>query len=154
MSIDQLLRKPVYFGEVDGVIYEDRDRYFEAIAAKETEAIDNFCAYMDENRDLLMYVARQGDGEGGRLVQILKQALFGDREDQKSVYRKKKIPDRLRTAVMERDMYRCVRCGSHRELCADHIFPEVLGGEATLENLQTLCRPCNTSKGGRVEVSV
>lgn len=154
MSIDQFLRKPVCFGEVDGVIYEDRDRYFEAIAAKETEAIDNFCAYMEENRDLLMHVARQGDGEGGRLVQILKQTLFGAHEDQKSVYRKKKIPDRLRTAVMERDEYRCVRCGTHRDLCADHIFPEVLGGEATLENLQTLCRPCNTSKGGRAEVFV
>ncbi|TES74090.1 HNH endonuclease [Pseudomonas syringae group genomosp. 3] len=154
MSVHQVQRKPMKFGPIDGMCFDSSEEYFSAITAKEAQAIESFRGYLDENFELLSYVSKQGDGEGGRLILILKQALFGARPEHASPYRKKKIPDRLRTLVMERDMYRCVRCGSYRELCADHIFPEVLGGEASLDNLQTLCRPCNTSKGGRAEVSV
>ncbi len=57
------------------------------------------------------------------------------------------IRQSLRTAVFERDKYRCLRCGTHVDLRADHVFPESKGGEATLENLQTLCLPCNSWKG-------
>lgn len=57
------------------------------------------------------------------------------------------ISQGLRTKVFERDMYRCLRCGDHTRLCADHITPESKGGEAILENLQTLCLPCNSWKG-------
>jgi len=32
---------------------------------------------------------------------------------------------------------------------SDIMFPEALGGEATLENLQTLCKSCNSRKGKR-----
>lgn len=64
---------------------------------------------------------------------------------------KRPIPQRLRTAVFERDAYRCRRCGSHVGLCADHIIPECRGGPTALDNLQTLCRPCNTAKGARLE---
>lgn len=57
------------------------------------------------------------------------------------------IPADLRTAVFERDLYRCVRCSTHLQLTADHIVAEALGGPTSLENLQTLCRPCNSRKG-------
>lgn len=57
------------------------------------------------------------------------------------------IGQRLRTQVFERDFYRCLRCGTHLNLRADHVVPESQGGEATLENLQTLCQPCNSWKG-------
>lgn len=59
---------------------------------------------------------------------------------------KKSIPQSLRTKVFERDMYRCLRCGSHQDLSADHIVPESEGGPTSEENLQTLCRPCNSWK--------
>jgi 5-methylcytosine-specific restriction endonuclease McrA len=64
--------------------------------------------------------------------------------------KKKPIPQSLRTAVFERDAYRCVECGDHRQLQCDHVHPESLGGEATMENLQTLCKHCNLSKGARI----
>lgn len=62
---------------------------------------------------------------------------------------KKPIPHRLRFAVFARDDYRCLRCGCEEEhlLRADHVVPESEGGEASLENLQTLCHSCNSWKG-------
>lgn len=65
-------------------------------------------------------------------------------------YRKKNIPEALRWEVFERDGFACVRCGARRMLRADHKHPESAGGEATLENLQTLCHGCNSRKGARV----
>ena len=61
--------------------------------------------------------------------------------------RKESIPDWLRRQVFERDGWACVTCGNTENLTADHIYPEFYGGESTLENLQTLCRSCNSIKG-------
>jgi hypothetical protein len=59
------------------------------------------------------------------------------------------IPEQLRWAVFQRDNYRCCECGSGERLTADHIDPEINGGETALHNLQTLCRPCNSRKGAK-----
>ena len=64
-------------------------------------------------------------------------------------YIKAKIPAALRTAVFERDAYRCVACEGYRDLTCDHIVPESKGGPTSLENLQAMCRSCNSSKGNR-----
>jgi 5-methylcytosine-specific restriction endonuclease McrA len=56
------------------------------------------------------------------------------------------ISDALRRFIHERDGYRCLRCGSPDDLTLDHIHPWVLGGANSAENLQTLCRTCNSSK--------
>lgn len=61
-------------------------------------------------------------------------------------YQKKRIPESLRWAVFERDGYRCLACGDGTMLRADHVVPEVNGGDATPDNLQTLCRRCNSKK--------
>lgn len=66
-----------------------------------------------------------------------------------SHYRKHPIPRWLRKSIMERDMYRCQKCGDHRDLSIDHIIPESRGGTLDPQNLQTLCRSCNSSKGVR-----
>lgn len=60
------------------------------------------------------------------------------------------IPKSVRAAVYERDGWRCLHCGTGAELSLDHIIPWSHGGPDTDENLQTLCRPCNSSKGARV----
>ncbi len=65
--------------------------------------------------------------------------------------KKKKINGNLRKAVFERDSYRCKKCDSYIDLCCDHIYPESKGGETNLENLQTLCRPCNSKKKDKIE---
>jgi len=64
-------------------------------------------------------------------------------------FKKQPIPDYLRWQVWERDNFTCVVCGTRRDLTVDHIKPESLGGTMELQNLQTLCRPCNSRKGAR-----
>ena len=44
----------------------------------------------------------------------------------------------------------CIACGSKERLIADHITPGYLGGSDNIDNIQPLCLPCNTSKGGRI----
>ena len=57
------------------------------------------------------------------------------------------ISPTLRDAVYERDGRRCLACGVADDLTCDHVYPEHLGGATAFENLQTLCRVCNSSKG-------
>ncbi len=55
----------------------------------------------------------------------------------------------MRGRVLQRDADTCQHCGATEDLAIDHIVPESRGGKATLENLQVLCRRCNSSKGNR-----
>ena len=55
----------------------------------------------------------------------------------------------LRLAVLYRDGGACVKCKSAESLTMDHIIPVKLGGSDDIENLQTLCKPCNSSKGAK-----
>ena len=41
----------------------------------------------------------------------------------------------------------CPRCGKVSPLVRDHILPIHMGGEDVIENIQPLCRPCNSAKG-------
>ena len=59
------------------------------------------------------------------------------------------IPEKVRTQVYERDGFTCVTCGSADDLTLDHIHPYSRGGLDTFDNLQTMCRPCNSRKGAR-----
>ena len=44
---------------------------------------------------------------------------------------------------------RCVACGTHLELTIDHKHPVSRGGGNNIDNLQTMCMPCNNKKGAR-----
>jgi len=59
----------------------------------------------------------------------------------------------LRSDILRRDGYRCRMCGAAGadgvELHVDHILPVSRGGRTIVENLQTLCAPCNLGKGAR-----
>jgi hypothetical protein len=43
----------------------------------------------------------------------------------------------------------CVACGSASDLVVDHLVPICRGGTSEPENLQPLCRSCNSRKGRR-----
>lgn len=55
----------------------------------------------------------------------------------------------VRNAVFERDGFKCKICGLDENLSIDHILSVRLGGNNELDNLQTLCLPCNVKKGWR-----
>lgn len=63
------------------------------------------------------------------------------------VSKKEKIPNDIRWIVWERDNFTCKKCGGRKNLSVDHIYPESKGGSMDLDNLQTLCRRCNSKKG-------
>lgn len=57
----------------------------------------------------------------------------------------------LRIAVFKRDGFVCCYCGddvSDDPQC-DHVLPISRGGQNSLDNLVTACRPCNSSKGDK-----
>lgn len=60
---------------------------------------------------------------------------------------RKSLSRALRQKIFERDRYRCIACGDHRNLECDHIVPLADGGTNDASNLQTLCKTCNASKG-------
>lgn len=51
-----------------------------------------------------------------------------------------------RDAVVRRDGFRCVICGSYGPLEVDHIIPVAKGGSWEPTNLQTLCSDCHRRK--------
>jgi len=63
---------------------------------------------------------------------------------------RKAISTKLRFQVFQRDGFRCKCCGKIAgdgvELQVDHIQPVAKGGTNDLQNLQTLCRECNSGK--------
>lgn len=62
-------------------------------------------------------------------------------------YKKDRIDGFLARKVHERYEYRCVSCASFIDLTCDHVVPESKGGVTEFENLQTMCRSCNSKKG-------
>jgi hypothetical protein len=57
------------------------------------------------------------------------------------------VPNQVRELVFDRDGRACLKCGSDQSLSLDHIKPLASGGDNSVDNLQTLCGRCNSSKG-------
>jgi len=60
-----------------------------------------------------------------------------------------RVREELAPLVLERDGYACRDCGStaFSDLTVDHVIPVARGGSDSIDNLQTLCRSCNSKKG-------
>lgn len=105
-----------------------------------------------------------GDGEGGAWVYMLRDLIDErlyptgrlpepeplPRSKAERLRGKHKISAQLRGRVMQRDGDQCQTCGSTDELQIDHIMPISKGGSSDIENLQVLCRSCNSAKGAKV----
>jgi hypothetical protein len=55
----------------------------------------------------------------------------------------------LYAEIKKRDGEKCKMCGDTKRLEIDHITPLSKGGGDELDNLQILCKSCNTRKGAR-----
>lgn len=60
------------------------------------------------------------------------------------------VPSRLKAEVIAAAEGRCFACGSTDEPHVDHIIPRSKGGSNRRENLQVLCRACNTRKSDKL----
>ena len=119
---------------------------------KAEKRLRKLAAKMAEECDLLW---RRGDGYGGHILFVVSEEFHKRGCSQKtygSGSNRRKIDQKVRTMVFERDAYRCVKCGSYKQLCIDHRFPYSLGGSNEPDNLQTLCWTCNSKKGNKIEV--
>lgn len=99
-------------------------------------------------------VWHMGDGYGGTVRQMIETAfleagLENEPQSTDQTPKRKPIPHEIRRAVYERDKYRCVTCGTHLDLSLDHIVAWSKGGQDDADNLQTLCRSCNSRKRDR-----
>lgn len=61
--------------------------------------------------------------------------------------------EKVRKEALERDCYLCQPCQRAGRVTAarevDHITPKARGGTDALRNLQSICRPCHTTKTAR-----
>ena len=52
------------------------------------------------------------------------------------------VSSKIHQAVLQRDNHQCLLCDSKDNLTVAHITPISRGGNSEIENLQTLCSPC------------
>jgi 5-methylcytosine-specific restriction endonuclease McrA len=85
------------------------------------------------------------------MVVFNKHTSWGANRESRIVFEYKKvvIPHKLKWEVWKRDGFKCITCGSQDDLSIDHIHPECRGGGIEIQNLQTLCRSCNSRKCAR-----
>jgi hypothetical protein len=56
----------------------------------------------------------------------------------------------VREFIFNRDGFMCLCCGSTKSLSIDHVVPVNKNGENEIDNLQTLCTPCNSRKSDNI----
>jgi HNH endonuclease len=74
----------------------------------------------------------------------------GDNKVVKAVVRKatRQVDQLVAWKCYARDNYTCVYCGTSKvPLTYDHYLAQAFGGQTTMENGRTSCRPCNKKKG-------
>lgn len=138
-EIDEEIRPRVVMAHEEAMAWQR----FRSAVADVVEAVESY-----------PYLWNIGDGCGGKVFDEITAAFrfagySTERSEPPFRSTKKQLPAKLRAVVLARDGLRCVHCGCEDidELGVDHIVAEVNGGPHTLDNLQTLCRSCNSRKG-------
>lgn len=106
---------------------------------------DRICDLEEELRELR--VAR--DTWKSRAESMLKLVEHYRNEPEPKPRSRRPVPPLTRLMVLARDDWRCRQCGATEQLHIDHINPVANGGGNEYDNLQALCRACNSSKGAR-----
>lgn len=67
---------------------------------------------------------------------------------------RREFPSKVKLAAFERAKGHCEKCGAKIIGAAqvDHVIPDALGGEPTLDNAECLCKTCHAFKTGKHDV--
>lgn len=156
-------------------IYTGHREDLASVCEIDPPAVDWALETLTEKR-LLVFLDAAADGESWVCFPRVELDLGTLREWWRNPVKgaKYQTPNRtVRLAVYRRDGFKCLAChwappvpadynGSHaltefasngrvvRCLELDHKIPRAAGGKSEIGNLQTLCTPCNASKGSRV----
>lgn len=124
--------------------------YLRNMAVWEREMVAAAKCWAAENATEVQYMWEWGDGHGGGLLEIIRDAAGIPKPVHTPVPAASQVTSAKRWAIFKRDGYACLRCGGDSDLTIDHIVPRSKGGANAVSNLQTLCRSCNCSKGNRL----
>lgn len=103
-------------------------------------------SFANENAELLSYIAHWGDGECGYIAQLIAEEL-GLLTESRHGKSRPEISKRKRREVVAMHGDNCLSCGIAEDICMDHVIPISKGGTNSVDNLQPLCRSCNSGKG-------
>lgn len=124
--------------------------------------VDNFGGYPEDELDYLIAFLngytfwKPNNFADDVIIAIRYNINFTIQENNKNnEYRKRRRVSILnnkknRNLILTRDANKCSQCSSVKNLTIDHIVPIKHGGGDDIENLQTLCRPCNSKKGSKL----
>lgn len=89
-----------------------------------------------------------GYGDGG-FIQLIFNSVISSSHN-----RKKRIPikgyKKVLKKLLHKYKFKCVFCGNKENLTIDHIIPVSKGGSDDEDNLQILCKSCNSKKGAKI----
>ena len=104
------------------------------------------CLLVKEKIEVLKYTDREISNCDGS-IKFFVPAVMRLIKVIRSLYRSS-VPFSKRN-VMVRDRFKCLYCGSSKQLTIDHVIPVSRGGKTTFENCVTSCKDCNNKKNDR-----
>lgn len=87
-------------------------------------------------------------GEDRKILEIVRDSEFYVQPWDCCVEIDRYIPSEIRDMILSAGI--CAYCGTTENLSVDHKRPISRGGSSEPENLQCLCRSCNSRKGARI----
>lgn len=115
----------------------------------ERKAVAAVTSFAQQNKELLRYIAHWGDGQGGHITAIILNELgmLSSQTFERPRNSRPSMSKEKRNKVFDLFGNQCLKCKSYDDICIDHVIPLAKGGENTVENMQPLCRNCNSAKG-------
>jgi hypothetical protein len=86
-----------------------------------------------------------GHGDGG-IIHYIFQWCLKSNHNRKT---RKTLSKYIFRALLHKYNFKCVGCGTDENLTIDHIKPVSKGGSDDFNNLQILCKSCNSKKGAK-----